>query len=192
MVQFIHHFCTVVMWRSWGFFFIVIVVDNEKRYRSFISFRISHCVTLTMFLVCHFVCIWLAPLMFINSISKCLSNTCFTFVSCLLSFGLSWFASTFCPLQKKKQNISISNYITKSKIFDFLYSNTSQNADIFANINRQYQKVTNHWMISYLIHYCRVPKSEMEKSFEYIYIGFCTICVQHTLTHIPNSVGEPL
>lgn len=35
-----------------------------------------------------FMCIWLAPLMFIDSISKCLSNTCFFFHSLVVYFLL--------------------------------------------------------------------------------------------------------
>lgn len=57
-----------------------IYCNRGRQWNIVDAYSFFSCIVLRFF-VCHFMCIWLAPLIFTNSISKCLSNTCFILAS---------------------------------------------------------------------------------------------------------------
>lgn len=66
----------------------------------------------------HFMCIWLAPLMFIDSISKCLSNTCFLVRVLLIVYSLLGFFKFICF---RSNNIYTTTLCGEIEIFDWVW-----------------------------------------------------------------------
>lgn len=105
-------FITFAHCRSNERIFIVIIGPSWCSFHSlrFFSLSVYVCVRMCVCVcVCcgncfwsfwHFVCIWLAPLMFIDSISKCLSNTCFMFGLLLVVYSLSVLQVYLLPVEK--------------------------------------------------------------------------------------------